>query len=104
MALTFVAKEAIWLQSLLLDFGLEQKSVDIHCDNQGAIYLAYNPVYHERTKHINVRYHFIRDVLAKGIVIVKKIATADNPADMMTKSVPVTKLKLCLSSIGVCGE
>lgn len=94
----------IWLQGLLLDFGLEQKSVDIHCDNQGSFCLAHNPVYHERMKHVNIRYHFIRDILAKGKVVVKKIATAENPADMMTKPVPLAKLKLYLSTIGICRE
>jgi len=78
--------------------------VDILCDNQGTIYLAYNLVDHKRTNHINIRYHFIQNVLTKGNVIVKKIAIADNSAYMMTKFVPLAKLKLCLSSIGICGE
>ena len=104
MALTFIAKEAIWQKGLLSDFGLDQNSVDIHYDNQGVIYLAYNPAYHKRTKHIDIRYHFIRDILANGVIVVKKIMTEKNPADMMTKPVPLAKLKLYLSTIGVCGE
>lgn len=92
------------LQSLLSDFGLKQTSVDIYCDNQYAIYLAYNPVYHGWTEYINIRYHFIRDVLVNGNVIVKEIAIADNSIIIMTKFVLLAKLKLCLSSIGVCEE
>ena len=56
---------------------------------------------HERTKHIDMRYHFIRGVVAKGDVKVCKISTHDNPADMMTKPVLVAKFELCSNSVGV---
>lgn len=49
MALTYIAKEALLLRDLFSGFGLEQKSFNIYCDNQGAIYLALNPIYHEQT-------------------------------------------------------
>ena len=55
----------------------------------------------ERTKHIDIRYHFVRDIIEQGMVKVCKISTHDNPADMMTKSVPVTKFELCSSLVGV---
>ena len=55
----------------------------------------------ERTKHIDVRYHFVRDVIEQGLVKVCKISTHDNPADMMTKVVPVAKFELCSSLVGV---
>ena len=58
-------------------------------------------MFHERTKHIDVRYHYIRDVIAKGGVKVCKISTHDNLADMMTKPVPITKFELCSSLVGV---
>ena len=51
-------------------------------------------MFHERTKHIDVKYHFIRDVITKGDVKICKISTRDNLADMMTKPVPVIKFKL----------
>ena len=58
-------------------------------------------MFHERTKHIDVRYHFIRGLVADGDVKVCKISTHDNPADMMTKHVPVAKFELCSSLVGV---
>ena len=70
-------------------------------DSQSALYLCKDPMYHERTKHIDVRMHFIRDVVALGTVAVKKIPTADNPADMMTKPVPTCKFRHCLNLIRV---
>ena len=57
-------------------------------------------MYHERTKHINVRYHYIRDVVAEGNLKVCKISTHDNPADMMTKPVPTNKFELCSGLVG----
>jgi hypothetical protein len=62
-------------------------------------------MYYERTKHIDVRYQFFffREVVTWGGIIVKKIATAENPADMLTKPIPVLKIKHCLDLIGVCG-
>jgi hypothetical protein len=53
-------------------------------------------MFHERTKHIDIKYYFIRDVIEEGKLKVCKISTHDNPADMMTKPIPVSKFKLCL--------
>lgn len=77
MTLIFIAKEAIWLRGLLLDFVLEHKSVDIHCNKQYVIYLAYNSVYYERIKHIDIKNHFIQDVKVKGKVVIKKMAIVE---------------------------
>ena len=60
-----------------------------------------NPMYHERTKHIDVKYHYIRDVVAEGDLKVCKISTHDNPADMMTKPVPTNKFELCSGLVGI---
>ena len=58
-------------------------------------------MYHERTKHIDVRFHFIRENVSQGIIAVRKVATMDNPVDMMTKPVPLHKFKHCLDLVGV---
>jgi hypothetical protein len=59
-------------------------------------------MFHERTKRIDIMYHFIQDVIARGGVIeVRKIHTRDNPADMMTKLVPTNKFELCSSLVGI---
>ena len=58
-------------------------------------------MFYERTKHIDVRYHFIRGVVAKDDIKVCKISTHDNPADMMTKLVSLPKFELCSSLVGV---
>ena len=58
-------------------------------------------MFHERTKHINVRYHFVEEIVAKGDIVVKKVSTLDNPADIMTKSLPFSKFMHCLDLISV---
>lgn len=69
----------------------------IYSDNQSAIHLSKNPIHHERTKHVDIRYHFVRDKVAEGEIDVKKVPTEDNPADMGTKVVTNTKFKHCLN-------
>nr|GFA18608.1 retrovirus-related Pol polyprotein from transposon TNT 1-94 [Tanacetum cinerariifolium] len=103
MALTEAVKEAIWLKGLLEELGVELNRVTINCDNQGTIHLSRNHVFHERTKHINVRYHFIREVLEAKTVEVLKVGTEHNAANALTKVVPGHKLQHCLEllSIGI---
>ncbi|GKE75467.1 retrovirus-related pol polyprotein from transposon TNT 1-94, partial [Tanacetum coccineum] len=80
MALTEAVKEAIWLRGLLEELGVVLNTVAVNCDNQGAIHLSQNHVFHERTKHINVRYHFIREVLEAKTVKVLNVGTEHNAA------------------------
>lgn len=93
MALVEATKEALWLKGITSEFGFEQKKAEIFCDSQSALCLARNSVFHERTKHIDVRLHFTRDVVADGSIVVSKIGTVENPADILTKNVPVKKFE-----------
>ncbi|GJT96449.1 retrotransposon protein, putative, ty1-copia subclass [Tanacetum coccineum] len=104
MALTKAVKEAIWLRGLLEELGVELNIVAVNRDNYGSIYLSQNHVFHERTKHINVRYHFIREVLEAKTVEVLKVGTKHNAANALTKVVPGLKLQyyLELLSVGIC--
>ena len=95
MAISEACKEAIWLRGLNSKLCQVTSCITIHCDSQSTICLTKDQMFHERTKHIDVRYHFIRVVIADGDVKVCKINTRDNPADMLTKSVPGAKSKLC---------
>ncbi|WVZ61696.1 hypothetical protein U9M48_011528 [Paspalum notatum var. saurae] len=102
MAISEACKEAIWLRGLYSELcGVSCSCVTIYCDSQSAIYLTKDQMFHERTKHIDVRYHFIRGVIAEGGIKVRKISTHDNPADMMTKHVPTSKFELCSSLVGI---
>ncbi|KAJ0890739.1 putative RNA-directed DNA polymerase [Helianthus annuus] len=101
MAVAEASKELIWLKNFLKEPGKEQVDCALFCDNQSAIHLAKNPVFHSKTKHIQLRYHFIRDQVSDGTLKLKKIKGTENPADMLTKVVTLEKLKLCIASTGL---
>ena len=101
IALTEAVKEALWLKGLVTELGLEQESVTVNCDSSSAIQLSKNPKYHERTKHVDVRMHFIREEIRNGVINVIKIPTEVNPADMLTKPLPTVKFRNSLDLIGV---
>lgn len=101
MALTESIKEAVWLKGLAAELGFVQEHVEVMCDSQSAISLAKNSVHHDRTKHIDVRLHFIRDKIADGEIKVSKVSTLWNPADIFTKTVPVSKLQEALELLRI---
>ncbi|KAL1207276.1 Retrovirus-related Pol polyprotein from transposon TNT 1-94 [Cardamine amara subsp. amara] len=70
------AKEPLWVQGLVAELGVEQGGVQLHCDSQSAIYLAKNQVYHARTKHIQIRFHKIRELVAPSEIILQKVHTS----------------------------
>ena len=80
MAMTEAMKEAIQLQGLLDDLGIEHDLLKINCDSMSAIYLVKNQVYHARTKHINVRFHFVQEIHDDSDI-------KENLTDMLTKVV-----------------
>ena len=73
----------------------------MHCDSQSAIYLAKNQVYHARTKHIDVKFHKTRELIVTGDIVLEKVHTSENAADMLTKPVITTKFKHCLDLVNV---
>jgi hypothetical protein len=87
MAASLEACEALWLRKLLLGlFGEELHATVIHCDNQSCIRLSENPVFHDRSKHIDIRYHFIRDCVQRGAMRLDYIQTDEQMVDIFTKA------------------
>ena len=101
MAIKKAFKEAIWLHGLIEDLGIVQKHVEVYCDSQSAICLAKNQVHHSRTKHIDVCFHFIREIVNEGDILLQKIGTVDNPADMLTNVVSGIKFQHCLDLVTI---
>ena len=99
IAITEAMKEAIWLKGVLSELKFLVHIPSVFSDSQSAIQLCKNPVFHDRTKHIDVRFHFIRDVVEKGEVSLNKIHTDQNPADMGTKCLSVEKLLSCIKHL-----
>ena len=86
-ALADATSELLWLRWLLSDLGVSQPtSTVLHCDNRSAIQIAHNDVFHERTKHIEIDCHFIRHHVSQGTVDLLSVSSADQTADIFTKS------------------
>ena len=102
MALAKATKEGIWLKGQISNLGFKQEKAIVFCDNLNAICLAKDQVYHERTKDIDIGYHFIH---SEKRVEVQKVDTRENPTDMFTKLVPRSKFMHCLNLLYVdCWE
>lgn len=88
-----VWKEVVWLKGLYAEFYGDTSCIDLFCDSQSAICLINDQMFHERTKHIDVKYHYVRDTITEGKLNICKISTHDNLADMMMKPVPIAKFE-----------
>jgi Reverse transcriptase (RNA-dependent DNA polymerase) len=87
-SLAMAAAELLWLKFLLLDLHISVPSPILYCDNLGATYLAANSVFHSRTKHVELDYHFVREKIATGLLRVSFVSSSDQLADSLTKSLP----------------
>jgi len=101
MALSDCSRQIVWMHTLMGELGYHLKAIPICGDNQGSIFIASNPVTEKRSKHIDIRYHFIRKVIADGRVEVYFIPGEDNPADLLTKNLGVVKLRKFRANLGL---
>ena len=104
MAIAEACKESVWLKGLFAELCGVDSCIDLFCDSQSAICLTKDQMFNERTKHIDVKYHYVCDVISQGKLKVCKISTHDNPADMMSKPVSVAKFEFCSSLVGLTAQ
>jgi hypothetical protein len=86
--------QILYMKQTLLDYGVVLEKVPLLCDNESAVKIANNPIQHSRTKHIDIRHHFLRDHVAKGDIILEGVRSKDQLADIFTK--PLDKTRFCL--------
>ena len=102
MAATSTACQALWLRSLLGDLtGWGLKEVVLRADNKSAIALMKNPVFHGRSKHIDTRFHFIRECVENGQVLVEHVSSEEQRAYILTKALPRAKFEEMRKLLGV---
>ena len=102
IAQTHAAKEAIWLKNFVSEICQPQeRPIEIYCDNQGVIALAKDNKYHSHTKYIDLRYHFIREVVEDNIIRMEYIPTQENIADVFTKVLARPKFKGFVEGLGL---
>nr|GFA65135.1 hypothetical protein [Tanacetum cinerariifolium] len=93
--------QVLWIQNQMLDYGYNFMNTKIYIDNNSAICIVKNPVYHSKTKHVEIRHHFIRDCYEKKLINVNHIHTDDNVADLLAKPFDVGRFQYLVVSIGM---
>ncbi|WP_375704769.1 Ty1/Copia family ribonuclease HI, partial [Bartonella sp. AD328YNZD] len=84
------------------DYGLNQESITLFCDNISAISISKNPVQHSQTKHIDIRHHFIRELVEDNMVSLEHISTERQLADIFTKPLEATRFINLRKALGIC--
>ncbi|MBN8156856.1 Ty1/Copia family ribonuclease HI, partial [Vibrio vulnificus] len=94
--------QVLWIKHQLIDYGFNVKNVPIYCDNTSAISLSKNPILHSRTKHIEIRHHFLRDHCLKQDICLKFVSTQDQLADILTKQLKDDTYNDIKMRLGMC--
>ena len=102
MALSQATQEAVWLRRLTEELGqADQGATIIYEDNQGAICTAQNPVFHRRTKHIHIRYHYVREAVSDNTMKLVYCPTSEMTADLLTKTIPKDQYEYLREKLGL---
>ena len=102
MELASIGRQAAWLKSLSGEIGFPiEGPIPLCSDNQAVIFLTINPAVERRTKHINIRHHYIREQYKDKVIEPFHVAGEENPADLFTKSLPVVRVEKFRSRIGL---
>ncbi|GAA0172664.1 transmembrane signal receptor [Lithospermum erythrorhizon] len=101
-SMVVITCELKWLKGLLASFGVDHsQSMELFCDSQSALHLAHNPVFHERTKHIGIDCHFLRDVVLEGIIRMTYVSTTNQLADIFTKVLGRREFEFLLRNLNI---
>nr|GEV97200.1 putative ribonuclease H-like domain-containing protein [Tanacetum cinerariifolium] len=93
--------QVLWIQNQMLDYGFNFMNRKIYIDNESTICIVKNPVFHYKTKHIEIRHHFIRNAYEKKLIRMLKIHTDDNVADLLTNAFDVSRFNFLIVYIGL---
>ncbi|GJU13662.1 hypothetical protein Tco_1136058 [Tanacetum coccineum] len=101
IAMSGCCAQIFWMRSQLTDYGFVFNKIPLYCDYRSAIALCYNNVQYSRSKHIDIRHHFIRDQVEKGMVELSFVTTDYQLADIFTKALPRERFKFLLPRLGM---
>lgn len=95
--------QAVWMKNILEEIGFIQETfTTLWCDNSSAIKFSRNPVLHRRSKHIHVRFHFLRELVNESVISLEYCSTENQLADVMTNAVKLDVFEKLRSAMGVC--
>nr|GEW99136.1 hypothetical protein [Tanacetum cinerariifolium] len=101
VSLSACCAQVLWMRTQLTDYGFHFDKIHMFCDSKAAIAISCNPVHHSRTKHIDVRYHFIKEKVEKGIVELFFVGAEYQLADLFTKALPIERFKYLVRRLGM---
>ncbi|CAM8923104.1 unnamed protein product [Rhodiola kirilowii] len=90
------------MKQMLSEYGVKQEEMSIYCDNMSTISISKNPVQHSRTKHIDIRHHFIRELVEQKVVTLTHVTTDKQLVDIFTKPLDAAQFETLRSSLGLC--
>ena len=93
--------QILWMRSQLTDYGLGFNIIPMYCDNKSAIALCCNNVQHSRSKHIDIRYHFIKEQVENGVIELYFVQTLFQLADILTKALPRDRIEFLVDKLGM---
>ena len=98
--MAFVSSEITWIRNLLTNFNIRIPFATVYCDNQVAIHIASNPIFHERTKHLEIDLHFVREKVSQGILKLIHVRKYHQLADIFTNALPRNTFLSIISKLG----
>jgi len=94
--------QLVWMKQMLKEYNVEQNVLTLYCDNLSAINISKNPIQHNRTKHIDIRHHFIRDLDEEKVVTLEQVDTEEQLADIFTKALDAKQFEKLRGKLGIC--
>nr|GEY51094.1 retrovirus-related Pol polyprotein from transposon TNT 1-94 [Tanacetum cinerariifolium] len=101
VSLSACCAQVLWMRTQLTDYGFNFNKIPIYCDSKSAIAISCNPVQHSRTKHIVVRYHFIKEHVEKGTIELYFVKTDYKTANLFTKALPADRFNYLVRRLGM---
>ena len=94
--------QLVWMKQMLKEYNVEQDVMTLYCDNMSAINISKNPVQHSRTKHIDIRHHYIRELVDDKVITLEHVATEEQVADIFTKALDANQFEKLRGKLGIC--
>ena len=94
--------QLVWMKQILKEYNVEQDVMTLYCDNLSAINISKNPVQHSRTKHIDIRHHYIRDLVDDKVITLEHVDTEEQIADIFTKALDANQFEKLRGKLGIC--